>query len=138
MSTSENNLIFRDSCVSSVLKSSCISYTLRFCARGFLALTKNKSIFKGTLTLFISTILLSSPVQAVDIENGKALHDANCLRCHDETNYTRPNRIVDSYDALRKRISDCEIMAEMAWFEEEIDDVTAYLNDAFYRFELEK
>jgi mono/diheme cytochrome c family protein len=96
--------------------------------------------YLNTLVLInlITLLLFNTSVQAVDIENGKALHDANCLRCHNETNYTRENRIVNSYDQLRKRISDCEIMAEMAWFEEEIEDVTAYLNNAFYRFELEK
>jgi len=29
-------------------------------------------------------------------------------------------------------------MAELTWFDEEIDDVTAYLNNQFYRFNLEK
>ncbi|MBL1140521.1 MAG: cytochrome c [Proteobacteria bacterium] len=94
----------------------------------------NKLIHVSLITL----LLFSASAQAVDIENGKALHDANCLRCHDETNYTRENRIINSYEALRKRINDCEIMAEMAWFDEEIDDVTAYLNSAFYHFNLEK
>ncbi len=87
---------------------------------------------------FITLLLFSLPVQAVDIENGKALHDENCLRCHNETQYTRENRIVNSFDELRERISLCELSAEMAWFDEEIDDVTAYLNNAFYRFNLEK
>jgi hypothetical protein len=77
-------------------------------------------------------------VQAIDIENGKILHDENCLRCHNETQYTRENRIVNSFDELRERISLCELSAEMAWFGEEIDDVTAYLNNAFYHFDLEK
>jgi cytochrome c553 len=86
----------------------------------------------------ITLLLFSLPVYAVDIENGKALHDANCMRCHDETNYTRQNRIVKSYEGLRERISLCELSAEMAWFDEEIDDVTAYLNNAFYHFVLEK
>jgi hypothetical protein len=38
----------RDSRVSPVLESSCMFYTLRFCARGFLALTK-KSLFLEVL-----------------------------------------------------------------------------------------
>jgi len=38
---------FRDFGVSAVLESSCISYTLRFCARRFLALTK-KLLFLRT------------------------------------------------------------------------------------------
>ena len=94
----------------------------------------NKLVSVNSITL----LLFSLPVEAVDIENGKALHNENCLRCHNETQYTRDNRIVNSFQELRERISLCELSAEMAWFDEEIDDVTAYLNDAFYRFVLEK
>ena len=97
-----------------------------------------KNINKIIPVSFITSLLLSLPVQAIDIENGKILHDENCLRCHNETQYTRENRIVNSFDELRERISLCELSAEMAWFDEEIDDVTAYLNNAFYRFDLEK
>ena len=79
-------------------------------------------------------MLSMSNVWAVDIENGKALHDANCKRCHNENVYTRKDRLIHSYDALRERIIQCELMAEMAWFDEEIDDVVAYLNQAFYKF----
>jgi mono/diheme cytochrome c family protein len=93
---------------------------------------------KIVLVNFITLLLFSLPVQAVDIENGKALHNENCMRCHNESQYTRENRIVNSFDELRTRISQCEIMAELAWFDEEIDDVTAYLNNAFYHFNLEK
>lgn len=89
--------------------------------------------------LVLVILLLSTlPVQAVDIENGKALHNENCLRCHDETKYTRENRLVSNFNELHKRIRDCELMTEATWFDEEIDDVTAYLNDAFYHFNMEK
>ena len=97
-----------------------------------------KILNKLVLVNFITLLLFSLPVQAVDIENGKTLHNENCLRCHNETNYTRENRIVNSFEGLRERISLCELSAEMAWFDEEIDDVTAYLNHAFYHFDLEK
>ncbi len=95
--------------------------------------------YLNTLVLInLITLLLSPSVQAVDIENGKVLHNENCLRCHNESLYTRENRIVNSVDELRERISQCELMAELAWFDEEIDDVTAYLSNTFYRFNLEK
>ena len=92
------------------------------------------------LVLVKLAILLSFalPVQAVDIENGKTLHDENCLRCHNETKYTRNDRLVNNFYELRTRIRDCELMAEAAWFDEEIDDVAAYLNQAFYHFKIEK
>ncbi len=94
----------------------------------------NKFVLANSI-LFLS---LSLPVHAVDIETGKTLHNENCLRCHNETLYTREKRIVNSFDELRTRIRDCELMAELTWFDEEIDDVAAYLNNAFYRFNLEK
>jgi len=93
---------------------------------------------KIVLVNFITLLLFCLPVQAVDIESGKTLHNENCLRCHNVSQYTRENRIVNSFDELRTRISQCELSAELAWFDEEIDDVTAYLNNAFYHFNLEK
>jgi cytochrome c553 len=93
---------------------------------------------KIILVNFITLLLFSLPVQAVDLESGKTLHNENCVRCHNETQYTRENRIVNSLDELRTRISQCELSAELAWFDEEINDVTAYLNNAFYHFNLEK
>jgi hypothetical protein len=93
---------------------------------------------KVVLTNSIILLLLSLPAHAVDIENGKNLHNENCVRCHQESVYLREDRIVNSFQGLRERISQCELSAELVWFDEEIDDVTAYLNNAFYRFNMEK
>ena len=91
------------------------------------------------LLIFLTIIpFLVTPVLAVDLENGKSIHDDNCLRCHDESKYTRKNRIVKNFQQLYERIKQCELMAELTWFDEEIADVTAYLNNQFYYFNLEK
>ena len=91
------------------------------------------------LLIFLTIIpFLVTPVLAIDLENGKSLHDDNCLRCHDESKYTRKNRIVKNFQQLYERIKQCELMAELTWFDEEIADVTAYLNNQFYYFDLEK
>ena len=91
------------------------------------------------LLIFLTIIpFLVTPILAVDLENGKSLHDDNCLRCHDESKYTRKNRIVKNFQQLYERIKQCELMAELTWFDEEIADVTAYLNNQFYYFNLEK
>ena len=70
--------------------------------------------------------------------SGAALHEAHCTRCHDAGIYTRQNRIVGSYDALRKRVQQCELGAELGWFEEEVEAVVGYLNDTYYRFPTER
>ncbi|MEM7027499.1 MAG: cytochrome c [Pseudomonadota bacterium] len=77
-------------------------------------------------------------VQSFDSANGELLHNENCMRCHQPDVYIRENRMIKSFDELHERVRQCEIMAEMAWFDEEIDDVTAFLNEAYYKFDLEK
>ncbi|HSR62605.1 MAG TPA: cytochrome c, partial [Gammaproteobacteria bacterium] len=59
----------------------------------------------------------------------------HCVKCHSSDMYTRENRIVNSYDALKERIRQCELSNDLAWFEEEVEDVSAYLDEEFYRFE---
>ena len=97
-----------------------------------------RTLNKTVLVNFITLLLFSLPTQAFDIENGKVLHNENCVRCHDKSVYTRENKVVHNFQQLRSRIIQCELMAELAWFDEEIDDVTAFLNDAFYHFNLDK
>ena len=46
-----------------------------------------------------------------DSDEGKRLHDANCMSCHDTGIYTRKDRLVQSLAALKKRLSDCSHMA---------------------------
>ncbi|MND06774.1 Green heme protein [compost metagenome] len=50
--------------------------------------------------------------------------------------YTRPQRLVNSYAELRKRVQECELGAELGWFDEEVDAVVDHLNEAFYEFPL--
>ena len=89
-------------------------------------------------SLLLAVLLQLIPVaQAADIDNGKKLHNENCTRCHDSGVYTRPYPMVRDLDQLRERIKQCELAAELTWFDEEVDDVVAYLDKYFYHFEAE-
>ena len=84
--------------------------------------------------LFAALLLNPLYTAAADSENGKALHNANCSRCHGSDIYTRPGRMVNSLQELDKRVHQCVQMAELPWFDEEIKDVVEYLNVYFYNF----
>ncbi|MEE9551590.1 MAG: cytochrome c [Gammaproteobacteria bacterium] len=77
---------------------------------------------------------MQTSVQGADINNGKQLHAENCMRCHQPEIYTSNNRKVSTFIQLRKKVEQCELINELAWFEEEVDDVTAYLNATYYLF----
>lgn len=97
----------------------------------------------NTSTLFRRVLILgclgfSSFVYAVNINNGKVLHDQHCVRCHAETEYNNEKSRITDYKKLRARVGQCELMLELAWFADEVDDVTAYLNQRFYRFDVQQ
>ena len=69
-----------------------------------------------------------------DSADGKRLHDANCMGCHDTAIYTRKDRLVRSLDALEKRLGDCSHMAKKEFSANETQNIIKYLNDQFYQF----
>jgi mono/diheme cytochrome c family protein len=79
-------------------------------------------------------LVTSNTLLAADINNGKQLQQKNCMSCHDDSVYSREDRRVNSLAGLRTQVQRCESTLGLKWFDEETDDVTAYLNNTFYHF----
>lgn len=91
--------------------------------------------------LFVGLVIPPSSAFAYDLNNGKELHDQNCVSCHaslvggDGSGiYTRENRKIESFPALDKQVRRCRDSLGMPWPEEQIEDVLHYLNAEFYKF----
>ena len=91
---------------------------------------------KTSLLTIITTglVMASSSSAAADINHGKSLQQENCMRCHDDSIYTREERRVTTRDALQRQVQRCETNLNLAWFPEDVDAVTEYLNTSFYKF----
>lgn len=96
------------------------------------------------LTTLLLLVVFTKSGFAADIENGKSLHDGNCINCHakllggDGTAiYTREDRKMETYGALSKQVRRCRDSLGMPWPEEQIIDVITYLNQSFYHFKEE-
>ena len=89
------------------------------------------------LALIVATILLMPSAYATSLPGnsaeGKRLYDANCMGCHDTSVFARKDRLVQSLDALKKRLGDCSHMAKKE-FVSETQNIIKYLNDQFYQF----
>jgi len=81
-----------------------------------------------------SVLLMSTNSKGTDINNGNQLHADNCTRCHQDDIYTRVDRKIKNFEQLKKQVQQCELAIELGWFEEEVEDVTAYLNATYYMF----
>lgn len=95
------------------------------------------TIQRAAITSVLATLIsLGTPKTfAEPTEQAKALYDANCISCHGSEIYTRDPRMVASFDGLERQVQRCESALGLRWFDEEINDVAAYLNHHFYQFE---
>ena len=89
---------------------------------------------KHAILISISVCLLTTTASlpAADLDNGKALVEANCTKCHDARVYTRPDRRVTTLEGLTAQVRRCELSLGLKWFDDDIGDVAAYLNENYY------
>ena len=92
---------------------------------------RNRIVPALALPLLLGILPAAAEETAADAH---ALHEQNCVKCHGTDIYTRADRKVTSYDGLGRQVRRCETALGLRWFDEDIADMTAYLNQNFYRF----
>ena len=92
---------------------------------------------KSVLGVWLLMLLVPSAYASElpgDSAEGKRLYDANYMGCHDTGVHTRKDRIVQSLDALKKRLGDCSHIAGKEFSATDTQNIIKYLNDQFYQF----
>ena len=86
------------------------------------------------LKVLLFSIGLSSISIAIDSEEGKDLYEEDCTKCHDSSIFTRKDRNVNNLKALKIQVHQCITSQGYSWFDEDEENVTAYLSESFYKF----
>lgn len=76
----------------------------------------------------------NSQVADLNVPAGKALHDANCISCHDAKVYTRVERKVLDYTQLAAQVKRCDANLGSRLFDEDLAQITDYLNQTYYKY----
>lgn len=71
-----------------------------------------------------------------DAEAGVKLHQKHCIKCHSDSVYTGKLKKVRSYEALSGRVKVCDQQIGTNFTRTQLQDVTEYLNDRYYDFQL--
>ena len=72
---------------------------------------------------------------AGDPVNGEKLFAASeCLSCHGTEVFTAEDRKIKDLKALDSQVRLCDSNLNTNWFDTEIHDVVAYLNEQYYKF----
>jgi cytochrome c2 len=83
-------------------------------------------------------MLMTGAAQAAflpgDATKGKAVHDKQCMACHDNSVYTRSPRLVNNVEALIGRVNGCVRQTGLKLDRDQINDLVKYLDESFYKF----
>jgi len=102
-----------------------------------------KMTFTRSIAAMLLSALLSAPaIAAPDLANGKVIDQQKCYACHAKKSgfgngdmiYTRSDSKVKTLTNLKKMVSLCNTELRLDLFPEDEADVTAFLNQQFYKF----
>ncbi len=102
---------------------------------------------KPTLEVDASQTETAKAIQAkphtkeISIKRGSTLHGEHCIACHENMTegdpsslYTREDRNVSTLNGLTNQVQRCVINLKLDWFDDEIHDVSNYLNAQYYHY----
>jgi mono/diheme cytochrome c family protein len=86
--------------------------------------------------LFMIAVLFGgySEISRADAARGKLLYETSCNECHTKSVSQRANRKAKSASDIRQSVTRWETYKRYHWSKEDVDDVTQYLNERFYKY----
>ena len=91
-------------------------------------------IVAAAIALGVVLFFFTPAVGAGDFERGKMLYEARCVGCHDRSVHNRDARKAVTVEAIRAQVARWDAAMGGAWQKPEVDDVTTYLNETYYKF----
>lgn len=83
-------------------------------------------------SLVLGVLLLSKA--AASQPSGELLYANHCIACHTTQVHWRDKRLATTWRALRQQVARWQDAIALNWSEEEITEVTRYLDERYYRF----
>ena len=86
------------------------------------------------LATAISAAAPAAFAQSPEFLRGRALYDARCGGCHDKSVHQRDPRSARTIAEVRAFVVRWDRELGALWRDDELDAVTRYLNDRYYRY----
>ena len=68
------------------------------------------------------------------VSRGELLYSTHCIGCHNTQVHWRDHRLAKDWSGLRAQVRRWQANAGLGWSDEEVSDVTRYLNGLYYHF----
>ena len=82
----------------------------------------------------IAALLVAGAASAADPARGRALYEARCGGCHNDSVHNDNSRKARNFEEARARVADFSMQLKTGWSDAQVDDVAVYLNERYYGF----
>ena len=89
------------------------------------------------LSYTLPLILVTSAYADMD-EAKQLFQEANCVQCHSVSKFKYRKNKVSNFNKLHSMVTACATASAAPWFDDEIKEVSLYLNKEYYKFKLEE
>lgn len=91
-------------------------------------------VVAAAIVLGLVLFFFTPAVGAGDFDRGQLLYQARCVGCHDKSVHNRNARKAVTVEAIRAQVKRWDGAMGGAWKDPEVDDVTTYLNELYYKY----
>ena len=83
---------------------------------------------------FLVVCVLSLYEVAASQPRGELLYSTNCIACHSTQVHWRDKKLATDWGSLREQVRRWQDVASLGWRDDDIIEVTRYLNDLYYNY----
>ncbi|MEO8441278.1 MAG: hypothetical protein ABI547_02210 [Betaproteobacteria bacterium] len=73
-------------------------------------------------------------LQARDASRGELLYSTHCVGCHGAQVHWREKKLVTDWASLQAQVNRWETVSGLKWGNEDVAEVSRYLNTVYYRY----
>ncbi len=84
--------------------------------------------------LFTTSLLFTSSLSADAQEAKSLIAQAKCMECHNKEDFKHRPKKVNNFKKLHSSVKACVYNTKTGWFDDEVMDVTRYLNREHYHY----
>lgn len=89
---------------------------------------------RAVVTGLASALLAAGAAPAAAQSRGELLYTTHCIACHNTQVHWRAKKQVVDWPSLRAQVRAWQATAQLAWTDDDIQQVAGYLNQAHYHF----
>lgn len=90
-----------------------------------------------TVAVAAVSLLAAGDTRAADAQRGRLLYQNHCTVCHTSVVHVRERRKAKTREDIQSWIRRWQAELGLSWGSDEVDDVTEFLNDRYYRLKSE-